>query len=166
MPTPIRRAALLSLLLLIPATAAQAPDKSAKPHAPFSAPTFGGLKLRALGPAVTSGRVIALAVDPKDPSHYYVAAASGGVWKTTNAGTTWTPVFDNEGSYSIGAVAIDPKNPHVVWVGTGENNSQRSVSYGDGVYRSDDGGKSWKTVGLAKSEHVGKVLIDPRNGDV
>src|SRR5204863_393110 len=75
MPTPIRRAALLSLLLLIPATAAQAPDKSAKPHAPFSAPTFGGLKLRALGPAVTSGRVIALAVDPKDPSHYYVAAA-------------------------------------------------------------------------------------------
>src|SRR5690242_8613774 len=132
MPTSIRRAALLSLVLFFPTAAAQEPEKSAKPHAPFSAPTFSGLKLRALGPAITSGRVIALAVHPKDPSHYYVAAASGGVWKTTNAGTTWTPVFDNEGSYSIGAVALDPKNPLVVWVGSGENNSQRSVSYGDG----------------------------------
>jgi photosystem II stability/assembly factor-like uncharacterized protein len=166
MPTSIRRVALLCLLLLLPPAAAQAPEKPAKPHEPFSAPTFSGLKLRALGPAVTSGRVIALAVHPKDPSHYYVAAASGGVWKTTNAGTTWTPVFDDEGAYSIGAVAIDPKNPQVVWVGTGENNSQRSVSYGDGVYRSDDGGKSWRNVGLKKSEHIGRILIDPRNSDV
>jgi photosystem II stability/assembly factor-like uncharacterized protein len=164
MPTWTSRAALLSLLLLPATTTAQPPEKKAE--GPFSATTFSGLKLRSLGPAVTSGRVGALAVHPKDPSHYYVAANSGGVWKTTNAGTTWTPVFDNEGSYSIGALAIDPKNPLVVWVGTGENNSQRSVSYGDGVYRSDDGGKSWRNVGLKNSEHIGRILIDPRNSDV
>ena len=161
----------LAVLALLPLFAmsqllGQAPEKGAKPHEPFSAATFSGLKLRAVGPALTSGRVIALAVDPKKPSHYYVAAASGGVWKTVNAGTTWTPVFDNEGSYSIGAIALDPKNPLVVWVGTGENNSQRSVSYGDGVYRSDDGGKSWRNVGLKDSQHIGRILIDPRNSNV
>ena len=106
-----------------------APPKGADPDSagPMKAATFNGLKLRAVGPAVTSGRVSGIAVHPKDRAHYYVAAASGGVWKTTNDGTSWTPVFDNEGSYSIGAVALDPKNPSVVWVGTGENNSQRSV---------------------------------------
>jgi photosystem II stability/assembly factor-like uncharacterized protein len=132
----------------------------------MSAPTFGGLKLRPLGPAVTAGRVVAFAVHPTDSGHYYAAAAAGGVWKTTNAGTTWTPVFDGEGSYSIGEVVLDPKNPSVVWVGTGENNSQRSVGYGDGVYRSQDGGQSWKNVGLKASEHVGRIVIDPRNSNV
>src|SRR5262245_4268763 len=131
-----------------------------------STPDFSGLKVRSLGPAVTSGRIVGFAVHPTDRGHYYVASASGGVWKTTNAGTSWTPIFDEQGSYSIGYVALDPKNPHVVWVGTGENNSQRSVGYGDGVYRSDDGGKSWRKVGLEKSEHIGKILIDPRNSDV
>jgi photosystem II stability/assembly factor-like uncharacterized protein len=132
----------------------------------MSTPTFNDLKMRLIGPAFTSGRVAALAVDPANRSHYFVAAASGGVWKTTNAGNTFTPVFDSEASYSIGAIALDPKNPSTVWVGTGENNSQRSVSYGDGVYRSDDAGRSWKNVGLKKSEHIGKILIDPRNSDV
>jgi photosystem II stability/assembly factor-like uncharacterized protein len=129
----------------------------------MSADVLSGLKLRSIGPALTSGRVVGFAVNPADRSQFFVAAASGGVWKTTNAGTTWTPVFDNEGSYSIGCVVLDPKNPHVVWVGSGENNSQRSVGYGDGVYRSDDGGKSWKNMGLKSSEHVGKIVIDPRN---
>jgi photosystem II stability/assembly factor-like uncharacterized protein len=137
----------------------------AKPADPMSAETFAGLPLRAIGPAVTSGRVVAFAVHPHDRGHYYAAAASGGVWKTTNAGTTWTPVFDNEGSYSIGDVVLDPKNPNVVWVGTGENNSQRSVSYGDGVYRSDDGGKTWKNMGLKHSEHIGRIVLDPRNSN-
>jgi photosystem II stability/assembly factor-like uncharacterized protein len=138
-------------------------SKQPQKKEPMSAATFGGLKLRSLGPAVTSGRVAAFAVHPTDRSHYYVAAASGGVWKTVNSGVTWTPVFDNEGSYSIGAITLDPKNPFTVWVGTGENNSQRSVSYGDGVYRTDDGGKSWKTMGLKNSEHIGKIVIDPRD---
>jgi photosystem II stability/assembly factor-like uncharacterized protein len=133
-----------------------------KPADPMSGPTFTGLKLRLVGPAVISGRVVALAVDPADRSHYFVGAASGGVWKTTNSGTTWTPVFDAQSSYSIGAVVLDPKNPSVVWVGTGESNSQRSVSYGDGVYRSDDAGKNWTNVGLKTSEHIGRIAIDPR----
>ncbi len=140
-------------------------DEQRKPLDPMSAPTFAGLKLRSIGPAFTSGRVCSIAVDPGDHSRYFVGAASGGVWKTTNAGTTWVPVFDHEGSYSIGTVVLDPKNPLTVWVGSGENNSQRSVSYGDGVYRSDDGGKSWKNVGLKASERIGKIVIDPRNSD-
>jgi photosystem II stability/assembly factor-like uncharacterized protein len=133
---------------------------------PFSAGTFNGWRFRSIGPAVTSGRVIAFAVDPDDRAKFYVAVASGGVWKTVNAGTTWTPVFENEGSYSIGAIALDPKNHSTVWVGTGERNSQRSVGYGDGVYRSDDGGRSWRNMGLKKSEHIGRIAIDPRNSDV
>lgn len=128
--------------------------------------TFGAFKLRSIGPATTGGRIAAFAVNPKDYSHYFAAVASGGVWKTTNSGTTWTPVFDRQNAYSIGAIAMDPKNPNVVWVGTGENNSQRSVSYGTGVFRSSDGGKNWKNVGLTHSEHIGKILIDPRDSDV
>src|SRR6266508_1511026 len=140
-------------------------DEEKKPTDPMSSPTFNGLKLRSIGPAFTSGRVVGFAVDPNNPARYYVAAASGGVWKTMNNGTTWTPVFDKEGSYSIGAIALDPKNPLTVWVGTGENNSQRSVSYGNGVYRSDDGGKTWKNVGLKSSEHIGRIAIDPKDSN-
>jgi photosystem II stability/assembly factor-like uncharacterized protein len=141
------------------------PGEPAKPADPMSSPTFNGLRLRSIGPAFTSGRVVSIAVDPNNPSRYFVAAASGGVWKTVNAGTTWTPVFDREGSYSVGCVVLDPKNPLTVWVGTGENNSQRSVSYGNGVYRSDDGGKTWKNVGLKTSEHIGRIAIDPKDSN-
>jgi photosystem II stability/assembly factor-like uncharacterized protein len=132
----------------------------------MSTPTFNGLRFRSIGPAFTSGRVIGFAVDPKNPAKYFVGVASGGVWKTINAGTTWTPVFDNEGSYSIGALVLDPKNPLVVWVGTGENNSQRSVSYGNGVYKSEDGGKTWRNVGLKTSEHIGRIAIDPKDSNI
>ncbi|MCA1577519.1 MAG: glycosyl hydrolase [Acidobacteria bacterium] len=132
----------------------------------MSTPTFNGLRLRSIGPAFTSGRVIGFAVDPKNPAKYFVGVASGGVWKTVNAGTTWTPVFDNEASYSIGTLVLDPKNPLVVWVGTGENNSQRSVSYGNGVYKSEDGGRTWKNVGLKTSEHIGRIAIDPKDSDI
>ncbi len=138
----------------------QASEDESKPRDPMSTPTFNGLKFRSIGPAFTSGRVIGFAVEPNNPSHFFVASASGGVWKTVNDGTTWIPVFDREGSYSIGAIALDPKNPLTVWVGTGENNSQRSVSYGSGLYRSDDGGKTWKNVGLKTSEHIGRIAIE------
>jgi len=154
--------ALVSCLLAsIVSAATVTPAKPA-----FDEKTFSGLELRPIGPAMTSGRIIDLAVDPHDPRTWFVASASGGVWKTTNAGTTFTPVFDDEGSFSIGCVAIDPHNSLVVWVGTGENNSQRSVSMGDGVYKSVDGGKSWKDAGLQKSEHIGKIIIDPRDSNV
>ncbi len=132
----------------------------------MSAGTFEGLKLRLIGPAMISGRVLDFAVDPKNHARYFIAAASGGVWKTENDGISWAPVFDGEGSYSIATVVLDPKDSNVLWVGSGESNSQRSVSYGDGVYRSDDGGKSWKNVGLKKSEHIGRIVIDPRDSNV
>jgi photosystem II stability/assembly factor-like uncharacterized protein len=151
----------------VPPPAAPAQDAAAARPAPDPLTTaVGGLRLRPIGPAIISGRIIGFAVPPHQRSHYFVAVASGGVWKTANAGTTWTPIFDREGSYSIGYITLDPKNSNVLWVGTGENNSQRSVSYGDGVYRSDDGGTSWKNLGLKTSGHIGKILIDPRDSNV
>jgi photosystem II stability/assembly factor-like uncharacterized protein len=132
---------------------------------PINATTFAGLRARNIGPVFISGRVIQIAVFPDSPSHYLVAEASGGLWLTYNDGTTWTPVFDTQGSYSIGAVAIDPRNPSIVWVGTGENNNQRSVSYGDGVYKSEDGGRTWHNVGLRKSEHIARIAIDPKDSN-
>jgi photosystem II stability/assembly factor-like uncharacterized protein len=132
---------------------------------PMSAETFAGLTLRSIGPAVSSGRIGDLAVDPSRPSRYYVAVASGGVWRTTNGGTTFTPIFDQQGAFSIGCLALDPGNPAVLWVGTGENNSQRSVSFGDGVYRTRDGGQTWENLGLRDTEHIGVIAIDPRDTD-
>ncbi len=125
-----------------------------------------GLSLREIGPAVAGGRIADIEVDPTDKSTWFVAVGSGGLWKTTNAGTTWNPVFDDQPSYSIGDVALDPSNPEVVWVGTGENVSGRHVAWGDGVYRSRDGGLSWTQMGLESSEHIGKILVDPRDGNV
>jgi len=128
--------------------------------------SLGAFKFRSIGPAFTSGRISDFAVNPDNHSEFYVATSSGGVWKTTNRGITLKPVFDSQGSYSIGFVAMDPNNHNVVWVGTGENNNQRSVAYGDGVYKSVDGGKSWKNMGLKNSEHIGMIEIDPRDSDV
>ncbi|MDJ0839672.1 MAG: glycosyl hydrolase [Acidobacteriota bacterium] len=127
--------------------------------------TFGAMKFRTVGPALTEGRIGDLAVHPENEAVWYIAVASGGVWKTVNAGTTWKPIFDRYGSYSIGCVTIDPNNPNVVWVGTGENNSQRSVGYGDGIYKSVDGGKTWKNMGLKNSEHISKIVVDPRDSN-
>ncbi|MDX1471370.1 MAG: glycosyl hydrolase, partial [Flavobacteriaceae bacterium] len=131
------------------------------PSSPLDSIKLSGLKFRLIGPALTSGRVADLAVNPDNPQQYYVATASGGVWKTDNAGNTYEPLFDAQGSYSIGCITLDPHNPNTVWVGTGENNNQRSVAYGDGIYRSKDGGKTWKNVGLKDSEHIGKIIVDP-----
>ena len=127
---------------------------------------LSGLKFRNIGPALTSGRVADIAVNPNNFNEYYVAVASGGVWKTTNHGVSYKPIFDSEGSYSIGCVTIDPNQPATIWVGTGENNNQRSVAYGDGLYKSTDGGKSWKHMGLKESEHISKIIVDPRNSEV
>ena len=120
---------------------------------------FSGLRPRLIGPAMASGRIGDIVVDPTTQSTWYVGVHSGGVWKTVNAGTTWTPIFDSQASYSIGSVAIDPSNPLTVWVGTGENNSQRSVGFGDGVYKSTDGGRSWTNTGLKTSSHIGRILV-------
>ena len=125
-----------------------------------------GLKWRSIGPAWASGRIADFAVNPENTKEFYVGVASGNVWKTTNNGTTWKPVFDKYGSYSIGVVELDPNNPNIVWVGTGENNHQRALGYGDGVYKSLDGGKSFKNMGLKESRQIGGIVIDPRNSDI
>ena len=127
---------------------------------------LGAFKLRSVGPALTSGRVSDFAVHPNKRHEYYVATSSGGVWKTINGGANYTPIFDQQGSYSIGCITMDPNNPYVIWVGTGENNNQRSVGYGDGIYLSKDGGKTWKHMGLKNSEHIAKIIVDPRNSNI
>ena len=127
---------------------------------------FASLQLRNLGPALMSGRIADVAVDPTDRSTWYVATSSSNVWKTENRGTTWAPVFDDYPSYSTGAITIDPGDSNVIWLGTGENTSQRSVGWGDGVYKSLDGGESWTHMGLTTSEHIGNIVVDPRDSDV
>jgi photosystem II stability/assembly factor-like uncharacterized protein len=112
------------------------------------------------------GRIADIAVSPRDRSTWYLAVGSGGVWKTENAGITWKPIFDDQPSYSVGCVTLDPSNPDVVWVGTGENVSGRHVGWGDGVYKSLDAGQTWEQMGLELSEHIGKVVVDPRDGEV
>ena len=129
----------------------------------IEASTVSNMRFRLVGPALTSGRIADLAVHPNNDNLWFVAAASGGVWKTENHGTTFTPIFDNYGSFSTSCVEFAPSNPNTIWVGTGENNNQRSVAYGDGVYKSVDGGKSFKNMGLKKSEHIGNIIIHPND---
>lgn len=128
--------------------------------------SVSALKFRNIGPALTAGRIADIAVNPNNHKEYYLAIASGGVFKTTNAGLTFNPVFDSQASYSIGCITIDPKNTQTIWVGSGENNNQRSVAYGDGIYKSLDGGNSWKNVGLKNSEHIHKIIVHPENSDI
>ncbi|MEQ1585047.1 MAG: glycosyl hydrolase [Cyclobacteriaceae bacterium] len=161
----LKVATTLTLFLFIQ-TAFGQPKAPSESVSAFSSETFSGLKLRSIGPAITSGRVSDFAVNPSNSSEYYVATASGGVWKTTNKGVTYSPIFDGQGSYSIGCVTLDPTNPSTVWVGSGENNNQRAVSYGDGVYKSDDGGKTWKNMGLKNSEHISEIIVHPTNPNI
>jgi len=160
---------LIGILAL--AVAAQAlPEKNNKNIAGekslLTPETLAGLAFRNIGPAIMSGRISDIAIHPKNRRVWYVAVGSGGVWKTENAGTTWTPIFDDQPSYSIGCLTLDPNNPEIVWVGTGENVSGRHVGYGDGLYKSLNGGKTWTNMGLRASEHIARILIDPRDSNV
>jgi photosystem II stability/assembly factor-like uncharacterized protein len=154
-------AILLILALVLPLAAAEKTEEEQR----LSSKTFTGLELRSIGPALMSGRIADIAIDPGDQSTWYVAVGSGGIWKTTNAGTTWKPVFDDQTSYSIGCITVDPDNPAVIWVGTGENVGGRHVGFGDGVYKSLDGGSTWKKMGLERSEHIGRIIVDPTSSD-
>jgi len=164
----MKRFTILALLLCLTGTlfSGAEDEKKSEKTDPLSSSTFSGLKFRSIGPGFPSGRISDFAVNPCNNSEYYVGVAAGNVWKTTNRGTTWQSVFDKYGAWSIADVEIDPNNIYVVWVGTGEYNSQRAIGYGDGVYRSEDGGKSFKNMGLKKSEHIGRIVIDPRNSHV
>lgn len=130
---------------------------------PWASDNFSGLKFRSIGPAFMSGRIADIAIHPTNENTWYVAVGSGGVWKTENAGNTWSPIFDNESCYSTGCVTLDPSNPNVVWLGTGENVGGRHASFGDGVFKSTDGGKTWKNMGLKNSEHISKIVVHPEN---
>ncbi len=127
---------------------------------------YTGLKFRSIGPALMSGRISDIVIHPDNENVWYISAGSGGVWKTENAGTTWQSLFDGQQSFSIGCVTLDPQNPKVVWVGTGENVGGRHMSYGDGIYKSEDGGNSWKNMGLKQSEHLSKIVVHPTNSNI
>ena len=157
----------LGFIFLMTISTADAKKKKDEPTKDtLKASTFSGLKWRSIGPAFASGRIADFAVNPNNFSEYYVAVASGHIWKTINNGITFDPVFDNYGVYSIGCVTMDPNNTNVVWAGTGENNHQRALGYGNGVYKTVDGGKSWVNMGLKDSRQIGDIIIDPRNSQV
>ncbi|QZD89211.1 glycosyl hydrolase [Qipengyuania aurantiaca] len=153
------------LALVLGGTAVAQSDKDDSSQGALSAKTFDAFKLRNIGPAFMSGRIADIVIVPEDPATWYVAVGSGGVWKTENAGTTWKSIFDGQGAYSIGTVALDPSDPGRVWVGTGENNGGRHIGFGDGIYRSDDGGQTWQNMGLKKSEHISRIIVHPEDPD-
>lgn len=155
---------LFAFLLVSAFTSVLISKEETKPaQATISETVSKGLKFRNIGPSTASGRILDIAVNPNNQDEFYLATAGGGVWKTSNHGTSFQPVFDGQRSFSIGCISIDPTNTNTVWVGSGENNSQRAVSYGDGIYKSQDGGKTWKNMGLKTSEHIAKIHIDPKN---
>ncbi len=153
----------LFVCLLILNIQSPAQDKSGQPKIDsLKNISLSGLSFRSIGPAFTGGRVVALAVNPMNHSEYFVGSGHGSLWKTTDNGTTFSPAFDNQNSYAIGAIAIDPTNPNIAWVGTGENNNQNNVIYGDGVYKSEDGGGTWENMGLKDSRQIGGIVVDPK----
>lgn len=175
-PSAVRRWAVLLLIgaMGVP-LAAQPPAKAGKPRpdaapAPPERPNYEAvlepLRWREIGPANMGGRIDDFAVVESNPNIVYAGTASGGVWKTTNGGTTWEPVFDNEAVSTIGDLAVAPADPSVVWVGTGEPNNRQSSSWGNGVYKSADGGRTWQHTGLRETHHIGRILIHPRNPEV
>jgi photosystem II stability/assembly factor-like uncharacterized protein len=156
---------LVFICAVIFSTVAWSEDVPPKEKSLLTTEVLSGLAFRNIGPAIMSGRISDIAIHPGNRDIWYVAVGSGGVWKTENAGTTWSPIFDHESSYSIGCLTLDPNNPEVVWVGTGENVSGRHVGFGDGIYKSLNGGKTWTNMGLPKSEHIARVLVDPRDSN-
>ncbi len=159
--------ALVVAFLVITIQSSAQRRRSSQPQAkPIDSKLFDNFKFRSIGPAFMSGRIADLAIDPTNENVWYVAVGSGGVWKTINAGTTFEPIFDDQSVYSIGCVTLDPNNPYTVWVGTGENVGGRHAGFGDGIYKSDDGGASWQNMGLKNSEHISKIIVHPDNSDV
>ncbi len=158
---------LLALIFLIPLQGNSQRKRNKKNDASKTEKvSLNAFKLRNVGPAFLSGRIADIAIHPENENVWYIAVGSGGVWMTDNAGTTWNPIFDSQPTYSIGSVDIDPSNPSIIWVGSGENVGGRHVGYGDGVYKSSDGGKTWKNMGLKNSEHISEIIIHPDNSNV
>mgnify|MGYP002124511641 CR=1 FL=1 len=159
----VRLSSLLFVILFAVGTMSLSAQDNAKT---VSEANYNGLEFRNIGPALFSGRIADIDIHPNDDDIWYVAVGSGGVWKTTNDGVTWEPIFDSQSSFSIGSVTIDPNNPNTVWVGTGENVGGRHVGYGDGIYKSTDAGKTWKNMGLKESQHISRIIVHPENSDI
>jgi len=156
----------LSILLVFFTLCFGFSQKSTAENSIWNEKTFSGLEFRSVGPAFMAGRLSDIAIDPKNENVWYAAVSSGGLWKTINAGTTWKPLTDKESFYATGCVTIDPNNSGTIWLGTGENNGGRHIGIGHGIYRSDDGGESWKNMGLKKSEHLSKIIVHPDNSNI
>ena len=156
-----RKILFFSLMITLLSITLKADEKSV-----WSKENFSGLKMRNIGPALMAGRIADIAIHPVNDNIWYVAVGSGNVWKTDNAGVTWSTIFDDQGSYSTGAITIDPSNPEVIWLGTGENVGGRHVGYGDGIYRSNDGGSSWTNMGLKESERISRIIVHPTDSDI
>src|SRR4051812_5366063 len=156
------RLTLLLVLAIPPLLAAAARSAPEEPRDLL----LRNLPWRCVGPAIMGGRIDDFAVDEKHPATIYVATAAGGIFKTVNNGTTWEPIFDNQVTASIGDLALAPSDPRIVWAGTGEANNRQSSTWGNGVYKSTDAGKTWTHMGLAETMHIGRVVVDPRNPDV
>ena len=156
---------LFAVICLLACVINIAAQNGAQPKSPLET-AFSRLEWRSIGPAIMGGRIADVEGVPGDPNVVYVASASGGLWKTTNGGVRWTPIFERQGTISIGDIALAPSNPEVVWVGTGESNTRNSVSFGDGVYKSNDGGKTWQHMGLKESERISAIAIHPQNPDI
>ena len=159
----------LLLMSIVLASTSFSVEKKNKPDLEINRDTsaiYNGLKFRSIGPALMSGRISDIIIHPKNENIWYVSAGSGGVWVTQNSGTTWESIFEGQKSYSIGCISLDPQNPNIIWVGTGENVGGRHVGYGDGIYKSLDGGKTWQNMGLNKSEHLSKIIIHPNNSNI
>ena len=154
--------ALVAVCALPPASA-QVPGPT--PGAPVPPALYSGLRWRMIGP-FRGGRVNAVSGVSGQPNTFYFGAVGGGVWKSTNAGRTWTPVFDSQPVASIGAIGVTPSNPAVVYVGTGESDMRDSIGYGDGMYKSTDAGRTWKHIGLDGTRQIGRVVVDPKNPDI
>lgn len=156
----------LGVFLLFPIQATEAQNRKKKKTSEKTIASLDAFKLRNVGPAFLSGRIADIKTHSENENIWYVATGSSGVWKTINAGTTWTPIFDDQTSYSTGCITLDPSNPEIVWLGTGENVGGRHVAYGDGIYRSTNGGKTWKNMGLKKSEHISEIIVHPDNSNI
>lgn len=165
MKTLLKATLVASLLATSAGALALKKSDDAEDKSLFNSGTFKSLEMRNIGPAYMSGRIADIAVDQNNPNIWYTAVGSGGVWKTENAGTTWTPIFDDQPVYSTGDVTIDPSNSNIIWVGTGENNGGRHISFGDGIYKSLDGGQTWENMGLKESERISDIIVHPTDSN-
>ena len=156
----------ISALLLFPFQEVNAQRKKKNIKTTSKEVSLDAFKFRNVGPAFLSGRIADIVTHPDNDNIWYVAVGSGGVWKTENAGTTWSPIFDDQSTYSTGCITLDPSNPSTVWVGSGENVGGRHVAYGDGIFKSTDDGKSWNNMGLKNSEHISEIIVHPTNSDI